>query len=79
MVNRYRREGECNRCGWCCSHENCENFVMENGIATCLIHGCDRELKCTLYPSAPPIVHEGCGYFFVDTLENDAVIKRVVD
>lgn len=70
---RYERYGQCNRCGWCCSHEDCEHFVpadaTEEGLAICLIHD-QRPYRCDVFPSAPPITHDKCGYWFFDTVTN---------
>jgi hypothetical protein len=69
---RYERIGKCNQCGWCCRNENCEHLEVTNGKATCRIHptltgGVDkRPSKCANFPQLPPILHNGCGYSFVD-------------
>jgi hypothetical protein len=67
---RYEKHGQCNRCGWCCSHEDCEHFVpaeeTEDGLAICLIYDEKRELKCEAFPCSPPITHDECGYWFYD-------------
>jgi len=69
---RYSRQGECIRCGWCCMHEGtdggpCEHLKKEGEIYTCLLFNSpDRPQKCGLFPSAPPILHKGCGYYFID-------------
>jgi len=76
IKRRYLRKGQCNRCGWCCKHENCEHLEIKNGIATCLIYKQKRELKCTIFPDAPPILHEGCGYWFIDTWEDNKIVKK---
>ena len=72
---RYIRKGKCNRCGWCCQQENCKHLLIEDGIATCLIHKSERPLRCSLYPANPPIVHEECGYYFLDTWNNNKIVK----
>ena len=72
---RYERKGKCLQCGWCCKHEDCEHF-KDN---MCLIHDDpDRPEKCKLFPAAPPVLHEGCGYYFLDKWNNDKIVKKVV-
>jgi hypothetical protein len=71
---RYRRVGECIRCGRCCANEDCEHFTpaTETEPAICAIWGDpERELKCTEWPPNPPIVIEGCGYKFVDRVDEE--------
>lgn len=76
---RYIRKGNCNRCGWCCKHENCKYLEIKNGIAVCLIHDSpDRPLKCVIFPSAPPILHKECGYSFIDIWEGNKIVKEIV-
>ena len=71
---RYIRQGKCNRCGWCCEQEDCEH--LERGeMATCKIYD-ERFERCWRYPEMPPIMHEGCGYYFLDTWEDNKVVKR---
>jgi len=76
---RYERKGECLRCGWCCLHEDppCLHLeIDESGKATCLIFDSpDRPSKCHNHPGNPPILHEGCGYWFIDKWDSDKVIK----
>ena len=72
---RYIRKGHCNRCGQCCLTEDCEHLLIEDGLATCLIHEEDRPLKCTSYPCNPPIMYKGCGYYFIDTWDNNREIR----
>ena len=73
-VKRYIRKGKCNRCGWCCLQEDCEHLEIGE-IATCKIYG-ERFERCSLYPEMPPIIHEGCGYCFLDTWEDNKIVKR---
>jgi hypothetical protein len=79
---RYIRKGQCNQCGWCCSHEDCEYLGWKEGRAYCKIHpsltgGEDkRELKCKLFPEAPPILNEKCGYYFIDLWEDNKIVTR---
>ena len=80
---RYKREGQCNRCGWCCLQEDppCPYLKQEeDGKYTCLVFEDPekRYLRCSLHPCGPPILHEECGYYFLDTWENNKVIKREV-
>jgi len=70
MELRYVRKGECVRCGWCCRADGCEHLKIENGMATCMIYA-DRFKRCRLWPEMPPILYEGCGYWFVDTWEDN--------
>lgn len=73
---RYERAGKCNRCGKCCMNEDCEYFKIEENIATCLIHNDpNRPLKCVIYPYGPPIIFDTCGYYFIDTLDNNKIIR----
>lgn len=78
---RYERRGICLRCGWCCMNEACPNLAFVSGLAKCLAHPSvtgkkdQREPKCGRFPQAPPIMHEDCGYWFVDTWEDDRVVK----
>jgi len=75
-IQRYIRQGECERCGQCCLNEDCEYFEMgDNGLATCLIHDQERPSKCTLFPENPPIIFKKCGYYFLDTWENNRIIR----
>lgn len=71
---RYKRRGQCNRCGWCCEYSNCEYLSKKNGKAICKIYN-DRPLKCILFPQAPPILTETCGFYFLDTWENNRIVK----
>lgn len=71
---RYKKQGECNRCGWCCRYHGCEFVVMEEGKAVCLIYD-DRPNRCKVFPEAPPILHEGCGFYFLDTCEKNKKVK----
>jgi len=49
---------------------------MWNGdIAFCKIYK-DRFLRCRLFPEAPPILNNDCGYYFLDTWENNKIVKR---
>ena len=75
MLNRYVRSGECIRCGQCCTNEDCEHFEMGEP-ATCLIHERERPLRCAEFPANPPILFEGCGYYFLDTWEDNKIVKR---
>jgi len=72
---RYIRMGECIRCGQCCVNEDCEHFEM-NEPATCLIHKKERPARCVLFPEMPPILFETCGYYFLDTWEDNKIVKR---
>lgn len=72
---RYIRHGECARCGWCCEREECGYFKREGGFATCGRHGNGQPEKCVLYPEVPPLVSRRCGFWFVDTFEENRVIR----
>jgi len=73
MAARYIRKGSCRRCGKCCEGEDCEHFKPGNP-ATCLIHDGERPNKCEWFPQAPPIIFKDCGYYFLDTWENNRVV-----
>lgn len=76
---RYIRKGKCNRCGDCCKNEECENLRWEGNTACCSRHnsmeGGAQQEKCVVFPEAPPIVFSRCGYFFVDTWEDNRIIR----
>jgi len=72
---RYIRKGKCNRCGWCCLQDNCEYLMWNGDITFCKIYK-DRFLRCRLFPEAPPILNNDCGYYFLDTWENNKIVKR---
>ena len=72
---RYEREGQCNRCGWCCEYHVCDKLSRdENGKAVCTIYE-ERPMRCRVFPEAPPILHEGCGFSFIDKWENNKKVK----
>lgn len=71
---RYIRKGQCNRCGWCCKYHGCKDLIMEDGKAICTIYD-KRPDRCRVFPEAPPILTETCGYWFEDTWENNRVVK----
>ena len=76
---RYERRGSCSRCGMCCINEKCDHLRFRGGKAVCMIHpeivGEDnREPKCEPFPQAPPILNERCGFYFIDTWEDDRVV-----
>jgi len=57
---------ECHRCGRCCMHMHsddtgmpCESLLVEDGIATCLIHEYKPEV-CQNYPTHPDFGGEPC-------------------
>lgn len=81
MKRRYIRQGKCIQCGWCCLKEDppCEylEYDIENGKYICTVFDEPekRHVRCGMYPDAPPILHEGCGYSFYDTWE-DKIVKR---
>ena len=74
---RYVREGRCIQCGSCCLQEDCPHYDAGNGAtSTCKIHDMpDYPERCRLYPSNPPTIFRKCGYYFVDTLEGNRVLK----
>ena len=77
---RYVRKGKCLRCGFCCLSENCEHFewIEKDGkkIANCKIFGKpERPEKCVNFPQAPPLLNPKCGYYFLDTWENNRKVK----
>jgi len=71
---RYDRRGKCNRCGWCCQYHNCEKLRFEGDLAVCSIYE-DRPQRCVVFPEAPPILTESCGYYFLDTWEDNRPVK----
>jgi len=42
--------------------------------ATCKIHDKERPSKCGWFPEAPPIIFEKCGYYFLDTWEDNRIV-----
>jgi len=72
---RYKRRGECTRCGLCCANEDCKHLSWDGHKAVCLIHNQERPQRCVLFPQAPPIMIAECGFYFVDTWEEDRVVK----
>lgn len=72
---RYKREGECARCGWCCEYRICEHLIYdEKESAVCAIYG-EHPDACKLFPQAPPILTEKCGFYFLDTWEENKTVK----
>lgn len=64
--------GQCNRCGACCIAEKCKHLLVKDGIATCLIFDSpNRPDYCKMWPNNPPILFKTCGYYFIDTWENN--------
>ena len=58
---------QCVRCGRCCMHMHsddtnmpCESLLIEDGIATCLIHGENKPDVCKNYPNHPDFGGEKC-------------------
>ena len=79
MDKRYIRQGKCLRCGWCCKNEACEHFIDEANVTICAIFGQDdRPKKCTVYPSAPPVLNKNCGFYFLDRFNDNKVTKEKV-
>ena len=72
VTPRYTRQGECLKCGSCCVDEDCEHFDPP----LCKIHDQKRPPKCEWFPEAPPIIFEKCGYYFMDTWEDNKFMKR---
>jgi hypothetical protein len=73
---RYRRVGECVRCGACCAFEDppCEHFTpaTDTEPASCAIWDSeDRDVKCKEWPVYPPVKIKTCGFRFEDKLEGD--------
>jgi len=74
---RYVRAGECLRCGKCCVAEECEHLTTVDGVATCAIHDDPaRPLCCVLFPEVPPLPYDGCGFYFLDRWDDNAVVRR---
>ena len=75
-TRRYKRAGNCKRCGQCCLTVNCDHFEMGE-VATCKIHDSpDKPSDCELFPEAPPIMIKGCGYYFLDIWENNRIVRE---
>jgi hypothetical protein len=74
---RYVRAGQCIRCGSCCELEDCPHFDHGDGVSTtCKIHDRpDFPEKCRLYPDNPPTIFKKCGFYFVDTLDDNRKLK----
>lgn len=50
---------------------------MDNGLAICTIYD-KREgtrPECIVFPEAPPILVESCGFYFLDTWQNNRPVK----
>lgn len=73
---RYLRKGQCNRCGACCEFRVCPEYLRydKEGKAICLCYG-KHPPDCRNYPSAPPIIYPKCGFYFLDTWENNRKVK----
>lgn len=71
---RYIRQGKCYRCGFCCEYSQCKDLVYEDGKAVCTIYD-ERPQRCVVFPQAPPILTETCGFYFLDTWENNRKVK----
>jgi len=75
LKRRYKRQGSCKRCGWCCEYHGCPDVIYdEKGMAICTIYD-DRPDRCRVFPEAPPILHKECGFYFLDTYENNQIVK----
>jgi len=80
---RYKRQGQCIRCGVCCLTEGkdggpCKYLKLAGGgkQASCLlINHPERPQKCKIFPQAPPILIDTCGYYFLDTWEEDRIVR----
>lgn len=80
---RYIRKGQCNRCGACCIIEDppCPHLKWNGKIAICNIYNNpNRPLRCKLFPESPPIPSQfdKCGYYFIDTWNNDEIVKDMI-
>jgi len=81
MELRYIRQGQCNRCGQCCENEDCEYLEMNEKMATCKIYDSpDRPDRCKWFPEMPPIPRkfDKCSYYFIDTWEENRIVKHKV-
>jgi hypothetical protein len=81
---RYRRTGECNRCGACCGYEDppCEHFTAATKTkpAACAIwDDPDRDSMCREWPTSPPIKIATCGFRFVDLVTDKELDLHEVD
>jgi len=73
---RYKRMGECVRCGKCCETEDCKHFrpATADSPSSCAIHNDpNRPMKCKIYPANPPLNYDTCGYYFWDVLDKKKV------
>jgi len=73
---RYLRQGQCDRCGWCCEQRVCPDYLRydKEGKAVCTIYP-QHPGECQRFPQAPPILVESCGFYFLDTWENNRLVK----
>jgi hypothetical protein len=71
---RYARQGQCNRCGWCCEYHGCKLVRYEDGKAVCSTYE-ERPPRCVVFPEAPPILNPKCGYYFLDLWDNNRKVK----
>lgn len=55
-------------------YSSCEHLDWEGVIAICKIY-VSRPPRCKLFPQAPPILAETCGFYFLDTWENNRIVK----
>lgn len=45
-------------------------------IANCKIYESpDRPMDCGLFPEAPPIMFKDCGFYFLDTWEDNRIVR----
>jgi len=51
---------------------------VEENLSTCMIYEQERPMRCSIYPDGPPIIHPDCGYYFVDTWEDNKIVKRIL-
>lgn len=82
MTKRYIRKGKCNRCGWCCLIEPTPCPYLKGtkeGEYSCSEWGTKkRDIEypyCKPFPPLPPIKNPKCGYYFIDTWENNKIVK----
>jgi len=75
---RYIKKGKCNMCGDCCEAENCPYFKRKSknkGICAVFNNSKKRYPRCYTFPDNPPIPFKRCSYYFIDTWNNNKIIK----
>jgi len=79
MTERYVRMGSCIKCGVCCKF--CSGFkpckyLDEAHDNNCRIYT-TKPYACSVYPHDWQHVIEGCGFYYIDTEDNDKVMPKI--